>query len=120
MPVVSQVRGFWVSDNQKKVVRRKLCKMGEHRRHSRRKQGFFFPSLKCIFGLFLKWKSFYFGVCEVTMIYCQGTIVVKLTLPARFLQKFPLLFHSVRISEQSVWKMTLFCFIKEPVVHPSK
>lgn len=120
MPVVSQVRGFWVSDNQKKVVRRKLCKMGEHRRHSRRKQVFFFSSLKGIFGLFLKWKSFYFGVCEVTMIYCQGTIVVKLTLPARFLQKFPLLFHSVRISEQSVWKITLFCFIKEPVVHPSK
>lgn len=120
MPVVSQVRGFWVSDNQKEVVKRKLWKMGGHRRHSRRKQGWFFPSLKCILGLFLKWQSFYFGVREVTMIYCQGTIVAKLTPPARFLQKFPLLFHSVQSSEQSVWKITLFCFIKEPVVHPSK
>lgn len=64
--------------------------------------------------------SFYFAVCEVTMRYCQGMIVAKLTLPARFLQKFPLLFYSVRISEQSVWKITLFCFIKEPIVHPSK
>lgn len=111
---------FWVSDNQKEVVKRKLCKMGEHRRHSNRKQVFFPFAYMYFWVIFEMAVSFYFGVCEVTMRYCQGTIVAKLTLPTWFLQTFFLLFYSVQISEQSVWKITLFCFIKEPIVHPSK
>lgn len=79
-----------------------LYKMGELCRHSNINQIFFFPEMcmcvyiyvyvcvcmhVCVYIYIEVTVSFYFGVCEVTMISTQQ--VSKPTLPARLLQKLP-------------------------------